>query len=114
MPLAVHRAAGPPAFRRLGPEYAGRERLVGILLRGERLAVRHRRRTAAAGADIDAMNGDLDRDTALHRAVTQNRKDAVEYLLRRGANRHLEDSYGYTPPSGSKRATESTRRSETC
>jgi ankyrin repeat protein len=51
----------------------------------------------AAGADIDAMNGVQDLETILHRCVMQNREDCVQFLLARGADRHLADSYGYTP-----------------
>jgi hypothetical protein len=29
--------------------------------------------------------------------VMENRPDCLEYLLERGADRRLEDSYGYTP-----------------
>ena len=51
----------------------------------------------AAGAEIDAMNGDSDLQTALHYCVMQNQRECVEFLLVRGADRQLEDSYGYTP-----------------
>lgn len=50
-----------------------------------------------AGAEIDAMNGDRDLQTTLHYCVMQNRKECVEFLLARGADRGLEDSFGYTP-----------------
>lgn len=51
----------------------------------------------AAGSAIDAMNGDSDLQTALHYCVMQNQSECVEFLLLRGADRSVEDSYGYTP-----------------
>lgn len=51
----------------------------------------------AAGADIDAMNGDADKETTLHYCIMQNQKECVVFLLNRGADRLIEDSFGYTP-----------------
>ena len=47
-------------------------------------------------ADIDAFNGSQYPETALHFCVIKNKLNCVEYLIRRGANKNLKDSFGYT------------------
>lgn len=49
-----------------------------------------------SGADIDALNGVRYPETILHWCVMNNRTECVTYLLEQGANRYLEDSFGYT------------------
>ena len=50
----------------------------------------------AAGADVNTWNRAKDPHMALHDCVMSNRKGCVDYLLRRGADPSLKDSYGYT------------------
>jgi ankyrin repeat protein len=49
-----------------------------------------------SGANIDAYNGNQDRETVLHYCVMKDKPDCVRFLLEHGANRYLKDSYGYT------------------
>ena len=48
------------------------------------------------GADINAMNGSEYPETTLHYCVMKNKPECVIYLLEHGANKYLEDSFGYT------------------
>lgn len=49
----------------------------------------------AGGADIDAMSGDRHPETPLHFCVMKDRPQCVSFLLDRGADRYLRDSFGY-------------------
>ncbi|XP_025104176.1 L-asparaginase-like isoform X2 [Pomacea canaliculata] len=48
----------------------------------------------AAGADLNSF--DYDYRTALHVAVTSNRKDVAEFLMKNGAHCNLQDVFGLT------------------
>lgn len=50
----------------------------------------------AHGADIDLLNDNDYPETALHHCVMKNKLKCVNYLLAQGANKHIQDSFGYT------------------
>lgn len=50
----------------------------------------------AHGADIDAYSGNRYPETTLHYCVMKDNSECVRYLLIKGANITLQDSFGYT------------------
>ena len=50
----------------------------------------------ASGANIDIFNGAQYPETILHYCVMQSNPKCVHYLIDKGANIYLEDSFGYT------------------
>ncbi len=48
------------------------------------------------GVDINLLSGNEYPETPLHFCVMRNRLDCVQYLLRKGASKYLQDSFGYT------------------
>lgn len=54
------------------------------------------RQAVERGADIDARHG-TNRMTSLHKALSQQKGDAVRYLLAQGANPNIGTIRGYTP-----------------
>ena len=48
------------------------------------------------GADINAYNDNKYPETALHYCVMKDNPECVSYLLDKGANKHIKDSFGYT------------------
>ncbi len=50
----------------------------------------------AHGADINMLSGNEYPETVLHFCVMKNRLECDQYLIAHGANKHLEDSFGYT------------------
>ena len=53
-------------------------------------------RLLESGADIDILNGADFPETALHYCVRHDETECVGYLVKRGANKHLKDAFGYT------------------
>lgn len=49
-----------------------------------------------SGANIDIFNGSQYSETALHYCVMKNKPECVKFLISRGANKNLKDSFGYT------------------
>jgi len=49
-----------------------------------------------SGANIDVFNGRQYPETALHYCVMKNKPECVAFLINRGANKGLKDSFGYT------------------
>ncbi len=48
------------------------------------------------GADINGFNGRQHPETTLHYCVMKNKPECVQYLVIRGADKTLKDSFGYT------------------
>jgi ankyrin repeat protein len=49
-----------------------------------------------SGAAIDIFNDDKYPETTLHHCVMKNNLECVAYLISKGANKNLDDSFGYT------------------
>lgn len=48
------------------------------------------------GADVDLLSDNKYPETILHRCVMRNKLECVKFLLAHGANKHIQDTFGYT------------------